>query len=270
MKYYLLFLVTFLLGLFELNSQLVLVSGYIIHQDAGVTVPFANLHNKRNRTGAISDINGFYTILVAPGDTIDVTAVGFERLKLALPMGYSESTYNYDIRLKRTIYNLNTVNITLTNYERFKSEFESMRLPEKSKIIVGDPSVYKNYTPYKETFGYTIKGPFTALYNKFNRKARELEKLRELMQNDNINMSANMKLTKELINRVTGLTEDEEIEKLIMYCNIPSEFIANSTQYDLMVAIDRCYDSYTKDRGIQRIKTNNFDIQPVDTLKNNK
>lgn len=248
------------------QSQLVLVSGYIVQQDVNITIPFANLHNKKRHTGAISDINGFYTILLAPGDTVDITAVGFERLKLSLPPGYTETTLDYNIRMKKMVYDLPTVNISLGNYERFKKEFEAMNLPEKNKMVVGDPSVYKNYTPAKENFGYTIKGPFTALYNKFNKKAKELAKLRELMNNQNTNMVANMKLTKDLITQVTGLTDDNEIESLLMYCNIPNEFVANSTKYDLMIAIDRCYDSYTRDRGIPRIKTNNFSENPTDTL----
>jgi len=230
-------------------SQIVMVSGYVLQHDADIVIPFANLMNRKTRAGTVSDINGFYTILVAPGDTVEVSAIGFEKMRLALPKEFTGTTLEVNLRMKKTVYDLKTVNVSLMNYERFKQEFEAMKLPETRKMVVGDPSVYRNYTAPKETFGYTFKGPFTALYNKFNRKARELEKLQELMENDNKQMVASMKLTIDLVKQVTGLTEDAEIDSFLRYCNMSNEFIANSTRYDIMVALDRCHRQYQKDRG---------------------
>jgi hypothetical protein len=59
-----------------------------------------------------------------------------------------------------------------------------------------------------------------------------------------------MKLTRALITQVTGLNDDEQIDQFLGYCNMSNEFIANSTRYDIMVALDRCYDQYAKDRNL--------------------
>lgn len=238
-------------------AQLVTVSGYVYQKDAPIVIPFTNFINKKNRNGAVSDINGFYTMVVAPGDTVEITAIGFEKLKLSLPDGFEGANLTYNVYLKKNIVDLKTVTVGLMNYERFKQEFEAMKLPEQRKMVVGDPTVYKNYVAPKENFGYTFKGPFTALYNKFNKKARELEKLQALMENDNKQMVASMKLTRDLVNQVTGLEKDEEIDSFLRYCNMSNEFLANSTRYDIMVAIDRCYDQYVKDTGISPHPNNN-------------
>ena len=247
----------FILSIFFLTSvanqlhaqtKLVQVSGYVYQKDSSNTIPFVDIVNKKNKTGTISNMTGYFSFLMATTDTIEFTAVGFKKYRFYLPIGYAEQTFNTIVFMESRVYQLDQVDIGIFNYERFKKDFESMKIPsEENGIVAGDPTYYKRYVTPKENFGYTIKGPFTALYNKFNKRARELEKLQEIIENENKDAVASMKLTKELIIQVTGIDE-KEIDRFVGYCNMGSEFVANSTTYDLMVAIDRCYKNYQRDK----------------------
>lgn len=230
------------------QPKLVQVSGYVYQKDSSSVIPFVDIVNKKNKTGTISTITGFFSTLMAVNDTLEFTAVGFKKFRFWLPANFNGSEYTVNIWLEKVIYNLDQVDISVFNYERFKKDFESMKVPvDDQGLVAGDPTYYKRYVAPKENFGYTIKGPFTALYNKFNRRAKELEKLQEILENQNKDAVASAKLTKELIQQVTGIDE-KEIDRLLGYCNMGSEFIANATNYDLMVAIDRCYKSYQEDK----------------------
>lgn len=237
-----------LIGGIYAQPQLVQVYGYVYQKDTSTVIPFVDIVNKKNKTGTISNIMGFFSILMAVNDTLEFTAVGFKKFRFWLPPNFRGTEYNVNIYMEKVIYNLEQVDIGIFNYERFKKDFESMKIPvDDNGLVAGDPTYYKRYVAPKETFGYTIKGPFTALYNKFNRRAKELEKLQDILEKENKDAVASAKLTKELIQQVTGIDE-KEIDRLLGYCNMGSEFIANATKYDLMVAIDRCYKSYLENK----------------------
>ncbi|MBE2247504.1 MAG: carboxypeptidase-like regulatory domain-containing protein [Candidatus Competibacteraceae bacterium] len=230
------------------QPKLVQVSGYVYQKDSSNTIPFVDIVNKKNKTGTITNVSGFFSFLMSTTDTIEFTAIGFKKYRFWLPSQIQETTYQTLILMEKVVYTLDQVDIGLFNYERFKKDFESMKVPvDDNSIVAGDPTYYKRYVAPKENFGYTIKGPFTALYNKFSRRAKELEKLQDILENENKNVTASMKLTKDLIVQVTGIN-DAEIDRFVGYCNMGSEFVANATTYDLMVAIDRCYKSYLADK----------------------
>lgn len=230
------------------QPKLVQVSGFVYQKDSSNTIPFVDIVNKKNKTGTITNVSGFFSLLMSTTDTIEFSAIGYKKYRFWLPSNFTGDSYQALILLEKVVYTLDQVDIGLFNYEKFKKDFESMKLQEENNsVVAGDPTYYKRYVAPKENFGYTIKGPFSALYNKFSRRAKELEKLQSILENENKNVTASMKLTKDLIVQVTGISESE-IDRFVSYCNMGSEFVANATTYDLMVAIDRCYKSFLVDK----------------------
>lgn len=250
-KYLYIFL--FLLGInVPISGQTIIqVSGYITHRDStGITPVAAKIVNLKTKMGTIANQDGFYTITVGAGDTIEVSALGYEPRKVAVPAEISQGSYYYDVHLYRKAYILKDVNYSILNYERFKKEFTAMGKPDSgAKIQISDPEIYKNYTPYTPNFGLRFS-PFSFLHNKFGSKAKEMGKLQDLLENKNTEVAAAQNYTKGLIQEVTNLP-DEEIDDFVKYCNISTEFAANATKYDLMVAIDRCYTNYKKVKNIK-------------------
>lgn len=231
-------------------QNVIQVSGYVLHKDSlGVTPIAAKIMNNKTRTGTIANADGFYIITVGMGDTIEVSALGYETMKVAVPNNIELGSYYYDVKMNRKAIILKDVNYSLLNYDRFKKEFtEMVKVDTFSRLQVSDPSIYKNYTPYNPNFGIRFS-PFSFFHNKFGARAKEMSKLQDLLENKNTDVAAAQNYTKGLIQEVTNIP-DEEVDEFVKYCNISSEFAANATKYDLMVAIDRCYTNYKKVKNI--------------------
>lgn len=223
-------------------SQLVQVSGYIYQKETNQPIPYASIYNLRNRTGAASDISGFYTVLINPADSIRLTAIGFKEMRFMLPAGVTEGSFTYDVFMEKKVNVLDTVTVGKYNMDRFKDEFVNMQLPEEKKIITADANMLNSAKPVNANFGVHLNGPFSWLYNKFSRRSKELEKLRDLQEGSS-NLSGSSRLNRELIKDVTGLKE-EEIDGFMRYCQLPMEDLGHINNYDLRLMIRKCYDQY--------------------------
>lgn len=229
----------------KLNGQFIQVSGFIFQKGTEQTIPFANIVNTRNKTGATSNASGFYTILLKAEDTVEVSAVGFKKRRYGLPSSISAGSFSFDVYLEKDIIDLDTVKVGPYTLEKFKEEFSKMPLKEKEKLVVGDPSVYKNYRQSPTTFGLHLNGPFSWIYNKLSKKTREKEKLRDLQSGENVELTGSMKLNRKIVMEVTGL-EGNEVDQFIAWCNFPNEDLAHVNEYDFKIMVKEKYDVYQK------------------------
>ncbi len=248
-------------------AQLVQVSGYVYTSDSIGVVPFANIYNKKTRSGSQAGISGFYTVLIAPGDTVEITAIGYQKAVLHLPASYVGTSFHYDVPLKHVRYDLPTFTKYYIDMEIFKREFTAMQVPEEKRYITIDKGQITSKAPAKENFGYTLQGPFSWLYNKFSRKSREMAKLADLRSNQLENYSATQRLTPQYISLATGVSEDKAMD-LATYCDISESALANYSNYDLMVTLQRCLEVYKKDKNLT---DEDLGIKPVvqDSLNTN-
>ena len=232
-----------------IHAQLVQVSGYVYTHDSSGVVPFANIYNKKNKTGTQATIAGFYTILVAPGDSVEITAIGYSKTVLSLPKNFVGSSFHYDVPLKHLTYSLPTFTKYYIDMEIFTREFTAMKVPEEKRFITVDKGQITSKTPVSPNFGVTLNGPFTWLYNKFSRKAKEMAKLADLKSNELENYTINQRLTPEFISFATGLPEEKAMD-LAGYCDISASALTNYSNYDLILALQRCLDVYKKDKNL--------------------
>ena len=245
-----LFIIGVLVGcLMTTQAQLVQVSGYVFTSDSSGVVPFANIFNKKTKTGTQATISGFYTVLVGPGDSIEITAIGYQKSELSLPKGFIGTSFHYDVPLKHLTYNLPTFTKYYMDMEIFTREFTAMKIPEEKRYITVDKGQITNKAPVPDKFGVTLNGPFSWLYNKFSRKAKEMAKLADLKSNQLENYTATQRLTPSFISLATGLPEDKTMD-LAAYCDISPSALANYSNYDLILALQRCLDAYKKDKNL--------------------
>jgi hypothetical protein len=231
------------------QAQLVQVSGYVFTHDSSGVVPFANIYNKKTKTGTQATIEGFYTVLVAPGDSVEITAIGYQKSILSLPKGFVGSTFHYDVPLKHLTYSLPTFTKYYIDMEIFTREFTAMEVPEEKRYITVDKGQITSKTPVPTNFGVTLNGPFSWLYNKFSRKAKEMQKLADLRSSELENYTANQRLTPTFISLATGLPEDKTMD-LAAYCDISASALAYYSNYDLILALQKCLDVYKKDKNL--------------------
>jgi hypothetical protein len=231
------------------QAQLVQVSGYVFTHDSSGVVPFANIHNKRTKTGTQATAAGFYNVLVAPGDSVEVTAIGYQKAILALPKGFTGSSFHYDVPLKHLTYSLPTFTKYYIDMEIFTREFTAMDIPEEKRYITVDQGQITSKRPVSSNFGVTLNGPFTWLYNKFSRRAKEMAKLADLRSQQIEEYTAIQRLTPEFITMATGVSAEYAMD-LAGYCNISQSALANYSNYDLVIALQKCLVVYKRDKNL--------------------
>lgn len=119
------------------SNKLVQFSGIITDTDSNAVVPYVTLTNVSNQNQKFSaNYQGYFSIIVNPGDTIVFTAVGFNAKILVLPEEIKEFKYTEMVKLKpETIY-LRAVQIyPWATIEEFNKEFLSMKVADDDMAI---------------------------------------------------------------------------------------------------------------------------------------
>jgi len=126
--------VSLLLGLSPLwgqsaDERLVQFSGMVLDgtTDQLIPVPYANILVKDKGRGTYSDFNGFFSIVVEKGDTIEFSAVGYKTVLFAIPDSLKDNRYSIVQLMTQDTINLpETVVFPWPSKEHFKLEFLAM------------------------------------------------------------------------------------------------------------------------------------------------
>ncbi len=76
------------------NNDLVQFSGVVMEADSIQPVFYATVKAKGTARGTSSDVNGFFSFVAKKGDTIGITAVGYQPTELLIPKDLAENQYS--------------------------------------------------------------------------------------------------------------------------------------------------------------------------------
>ncbi len=95
----------------------------------------------------------------------------------------------------------------------------------------------------------SFTSPISAIYELLSGRAKEREKLKEQMKDDEFR-----KIFKELLRyyNENGLTDlpERNFEEFITYCNLPPDFLKYSTDYEITKTVIGLYNKYGRESGI--------------------
>ncbi len=77
----------------EEEPQIIQISGFVYAQDSTEAVPYAHVINKTKRRGTVASLDGFFSVLAKPGDTLQFTAIGYQKKLFATPEQESDRLY---------------------------------------------------------------------------------------------------------------------------------------------------------------------------------
>jgi len=249
----------------QLSAQLVQVSGFVYQRgDSSSTLPYASIINKRTHSGYQSSIDGFYTILMAPGDTTEISMVGYKNLRFSLPINYVGTSYHKNIYLKDEVTTLDPHTIYAITWDKFIVAFKAIPVEEEKVYVVLDNKL-NDKTPVNATPHLSLNGPISWLYNKLGKKAKEQNKLQELRDGSNSDMEYSRRITNQYVMDITKLPEDQ-VTPFLEYCHNDNSFYAYATDYDIKVRFATCLPGFKEKMGItDEVVPNN--TTPSDTLK---
>ncbi len=218
------------------------LSGNIIN-DEDQPLSFATVTNLTTETGVISNEEGFFYLTFQQNDTIRISSVGFEPAFIYFGDTAQANNYDLQIRMSEQTYELENVTVfAFKDVESFKRAILEMDdVPEESpKVVV--PGSYDG--PRREPKASPLN-PVSFIASQFSRRAKYERMAREAKQDYDRRQRLSRKYNREMVGEITGLT-DGSLDDFMIFCRFEDDFIERSSQYDLVLAINRCYTDFSE------------------------
>jgi hypothetical protein len=211
-------------------------------------IEYAHIINLTHRFGVVSDRSGRFVMPVKHGDSLMITHVSHLVRFVMIDQEHLDATGPFEIIMLPKVFELREVVIRPLPRTRleFRQEFVTIDLPPPpDSVDIKMPHINTMvYSGPEHGFGVVMKGPFQTFYDLFSREARQMRKLEKELSAIEIQEEIEKRYNHDLVFRLTGIQKYERREELMQFCRIPVDFILNATDYDLCIAILRCYESY--------------------------
>jgi len=252
-------IVFFIAILLHANAQeqktLVRLSGRVtaVRDTSGIS--YAHVLNLSHPYGTICDQNGDFTFTCNRGDTLQISAVGYETYHFATNnLDPSKPESKIRIRLMTKIYVLPSVTILpFHTREGMRRFFINMQLPDKDKreIALSHLNIKREEVGARPQSGLTLPGPVSLLYDLFSKEAKQRKKYEKLVAQDNINQMIAKRYNPEVVALIIGQNDPNLIKDFMNYCNISLGYLLTVNDYDLYLYIKDQWLNYSKERNIK-------------------
>lgn len=218
------------------------LAGKIIDKESQEVLPGVHILNKNQRKGTVSDIDGNFFIKLSETDTLTFSYVGYNQHFFVLDDSMKENMQDkVIIPLSKSLVELESVKVFAYKNERaFKKAILALELEEENQVDIQIPGYY--YGP-KKPVQPGVGSPISFLANKLGKRAKIEKKFNEAKRKDQYRSYLNSKYNKGIVSRITGL-KDQELDNFMKYCQLSDKFIDDANEYEIIVAINKCYKDY--------------------------
>jgi hypothetical protein len=207
----------------------------------------ANIININKVRGARTDANGYFEIDVQPTDTLHISLLGFQSLRVKVTNDWIKNKVAKIFLTERAIA-LEEVIIRPFNLTGYL-EVDSKTIPINENFrysISGLTHGYETGEYSPNAFGKvlgSIFNPTDLLYNFFGKNPNELKKLKEMKKDDTVRNLLASKFDRETLAVLLGI-DKKEIPEILQRCSYSESFIQTANDLQIMDAISGCYEEY--------------------------
>ena len=213
-------------------------------------VPASNIFTLPGKKGGISDKNGYFYMSITEFDTLYISTIGYRTYTIICKNLIDKKNLRLQIFLEPKVYELQGVDIvSFMTYEEFKVELLKIPLEEKFEFDYSyESALYAQLlrAPASGNFGIGINGALTGLSDLFSKQGKERRKLSEIKAEEKRMNYIFSKFNPYMVQRATGLTDEEEIVKFMIFCGFSEFFLLNATDEELRRATVKKYEFYTR------------------------
>ena len=224
-----------------------IINGTVLNDATDEPLENVNIVNLNSVRGASTDREGKFTIRASVNDTLYFSYLGFKSIRVRVTNDWLK--YG-DIKVKMTELGIALEEVVVRPVE-----------------LTGYVEVDARLIPIYENYRYRISGlstgyeggrtkpsavssvlssifnPADFLYNIFGKKPKQMRKLRQMKEDDEIrNLLAN-KYDRETLMAVLQL-ERVDIDEIVNRCNYSQDFIRTASDLQRLDAISECYEEY--------------------------
>lgn len=248
MRYFIAFVFLFVTTKFVAQETPVKkISGTIVSEFTSLPLPNVNIINLSKSKGIITNEKGFFEIEATATDTLHISMIGFQSLKIKVTNDWIKSGAT-KIQLTEKSIALEEVKIRRYNLTGYL-EIDSKVVPEVENYrysISGLSSAYEagEYSP--NAFSRVVNSifnPADMLYNFFGKKSKEIRKLKDMKKDDHVRNLLESKFDRETISVLLGI-DKKEIAEILQHCSYSESFIDTANDLQILDAISQCYEEY--------------------------
>ena len=206
------------------------VSGYPMYP---VTVV-----NEKTQVAVVSDPNGVYSIAANPGDVIIFSYVGYKVVRHTKPPSVIVATLN--------------VGMEPAENELKEFTLHQSKLSKYQIDSIERQAIYK--LPLQRTPPSPFLSPFSAIAEKFSKKAKRTYAFQENFRNGEIEKFVDTRYTPAIVTKLTGLTGDSIGHFMYAY-PMPYDFARTSTDLELKMWIRASYKEWLTKGAADTIQT---------------
>lgn len=251
MRYFVVFFITLL----SLNAysqekgKTSSVTGTLVSDITLLPVSGVNVININRVKGTVSDGKGNFTIEATANDTLHISFIGYQPIKVRVTNDWISNNNNTRIKLTEKAQVLEELVINKYNLTGFL-QIDSKLAPVEDKSyrygIAGLNLGYEGGNNAPGAFRRIISSAFNPadlLNNVFGKKPTEMRRLREMKKDDAVRNALASKFDRETLAALLGVTK-EDIADILERCNYSEEFIKSANDLQIMDAISGCYEDY--------------------------
>jgi hypothetical protein len=239
-----LFLGVSILGYSQTNSKL---KGQIVNAKTNKALSAAHVLNLNSVLGTITNEKGFFEITTKANDTILVSYLGYQSIKLKVTNDLLKGN-ELIISLHEKANEIKEVVINSTKLIGVL-EVDVKQVP-KDKFtrikINGLPQTYEVGKPVSQNINSPVAAlfkPVDFLYNLFGKKPKQLKKLQKLKKEDDLRKMLSGKFDREVMMEYLNM-DKQELSKLLSDCNYSEYFIKKASDLQMIEAVLDCYENY--------------------------
>ncbi|MTI22826.1 carboxypeptidase-like regulatory domain-containing protein [Fulvivirga sp. RKSG066] len=223
------------------NAQNIELSGQIIDKQTKEAVPYVHIINLSTDQGTVSNTEGRFWVTMDLYDTLQFSAIGFEKYAFTLKPDIDTDKLDVSIELNTSTLELETVNVfAYRNEQALKRALIEMDAPiekEEKFTIPGIQMGQKRTT--SSGGGIAIGGPLTMIGRVFSKEVKEQKRLKEYKKDYDYQKILTSKYNESVVIEITNLPEDK-VEDFMEFCVLEDSFIYRASEYELAVVLNKC------------------------------
>lgn len=222
------------------------ISGKVVGT-TGVGLENVHVINLNLVVGSITDKEGDFEIRAVANDTLHLSILGYKSIKVKVTNDWIKFG-NSNIELTESAYALEEVLIYPHKLTGFL-EIDTKYIPINNSQRYSISGLTKGYEAGKKGPGAINKilgaifNPADLLYNTFSKKAKQMRKLRQMKQDDEIRKLLSQKFDRDLLTSFLQI-DKAELEDVLSQCNYSKSFIQTANDLQILDAISGCFEEY--------------------------
>jgi len=223
------------------------LKGQVVDQLDKTPLKGAHIFNLNSVFGTITNENGDFEIAIAVSDTIYVSYLGYQSIKLKITNDLLKGN-ELVIELYEKAEEISEV-VVKSHKLIGVLEIDAKNVPKDKYArihINGLPQTYEVGTRQRKEFNSPVDAlfrPIDFVYNMFGKKPKQLKKLKKMRDNDQLRQLLEAKFNRELMMEYLEM-DAAELTELLNECNYSDYFIKQASDLQLIEAVLLCYENY--------------------------